>query len=60
MDIAYYIIPIFLGVTLLIGIKKNSYQSFINVAKIGVDTVLSIFPYLLAMIFATKLLEAVS
>ena len=58
MDLAYYIIPIFLAVTLILGIKKNSYTSFVKGAKNGIDSALGIFPYLLAMIFATKLLES--
>lgn len=58
MDIAYYIIPIFLAIMMLVGIKKNSYGLFVKGAKDGIDTVLSLFPYLLAMIFATKLLES--
>ena len=37
------------------GIKKNSYESFIQGAKRGVEIALDAFPYLLAMIFATKL-----
>ena len=43
---------------MLLGIRKNSYGLFIKGAKDGIDTVLTIFPYILAMIFATKLLEA--
>lgn len=58
MDIAYYIIPIFLAFALILGIKKNSYALFLEGAKTGIDTALTIFPYILAMIFATKLLEA--
>lgn len=58
MDLAYYIIPIFLAVTLIFGIRKNSYTSFVKGAKNGIDAALVIFPYLLAMIFATKLLQA--
>ena len=58
MDVAYYIIPIFLAFAMLLGIRKNSYGLFIKGAKDGIDTVLTIFPYILAMIFATKLLEA--
>lgn len=58
MDIAYYIIPIFLAILMIISIRKNSYNLFIKGAKNGVDSVLTLFPYLLAMIFATKLLEA--
>ena len=40
------------------GIKKNSYESFIDGAKRGVEIALDAFPYLLAMIFATKLLNS--
>ena len=58
MDITYYVIPIFLAFALLLGIRKNSYGLFIKGAKDGIDTVLTIFPYILAMIFATKLLES--
>ena len=58
MYITYYIIPIFLSILLIIGIKKNSYESFIDGAKRGVEIALDAFPYLLAMIFATKLLSS--
>ena len=58
MVLAYYIIPIFLSLTLIIGIRKNSYTSFVKGAKNGIDSALVIFPYLLAMIFATKLLQS--
>ena len=58
MYLTYYIIPIFLSILLIIGIKKNSYESFINGAKRGVEIALDAFPYLLAMIFATKLLSS--
>ncbi len=58
MYITYYIIPIFLSILLIIGIKKNSYESFIEGAKRGVEIALDAFPYLLAMIFATKLLSS--
>ena len=54
----YYILPIFLVILLVIGIKKNSYESFIEGAKKGVSIALDAFPYLLAMIFATKLLNS--
>lgn len=58
MEITYFIIPIFLAVLLIVGIKRNSYDSFIKGAKIGVETALNIFPYLLAMMFVTKLLNS--
>ena len=58
MYITYYIIPIFLSILLIMGIKKNSYESFIDGAKRGVEIALDAFPYLLAMIFATKLLNS--
>lgn len=58
MYLTYYIIPVFLSILLIIGIKKNSYESFINGAKRGVEISLDAFPYLLAMIFATKLLNS--
>ena len=58
MYLTYYILPIFLSIILIIGIKKNSYESFINGAKRGVEIALDAFPYLLAMIFATKLLSS--
>lgn len=58
MVIAYYILPIFLSIILVIGIKKHSYESFIEGAKKGVEISLEAFPYLLAMVFATKLLNA--
>ena len=57
MEFTYYIIPLFLSILLIIGIKKNSYESFIDGAKRGVEISLDAFPYLLAMIFATKLLN---
>ena len=58
MIFAYYIIPIFLSIVLIIGIKRNNYESFIKGAKIGIDIALDTFPYLLAMILATKLLSS--
>ena len=58
MTAAYYILPIFLVILLVLGIKKNSYESFIEGAKKGVVIALDAFPYLLAMIFATKLLNS--
>lgn len=58
MYLTYYIIPIFLSILLVVGIKKNSYESFIEGAKRGVEIALDAFPYLLAMIFATKLLNS--
>ena len=58
MEFTYYIIPLFLSILLIIGIKKNSYESFIEGAKRGVEIALDAFPYLLAMIFATKLLNS--
>ena len=57
MEFTYYIIPLFLSILLIIGIKKNSYESFIEGARRGVEIALDAFPYLLAMIFATKLLN---
>ena len=58
MYLTYYIIPVFLSILLIMGIKKNSYESFIQGAKRGVEIALDAFPYLLAMIFATKLLNS--
>ena len=58
MYLTYYIIPLFLSLLLIIGIKKNSYESFIDGAKRGVEIVLDAFPYLLAMLFATKILNS--
>ena len=58
MYLTYYIIPFFLSILLIMGIKKNSYESFIQGAKRGVEIALDAFPYLLAMIFATKLLNS--
>ena len=57
MIFTYYIIPIFLSLVLIVGIKKHSYESFIKGAKIGIEIALDTFPYLLAMILATKLLS---
>lgn len=58
MGLTYYIIPIFLAMLLIFGFKKNSYNSFVVGAKSGIEVALNIFPFLLAMIFATKLLQA--
>ena len=58
MYLTYYISPVFLSILLIVGIKKNSYESFINGCKRGVEIALDAFPYLLAMIFATKLLNS--
>lgn len=57
MHVTYFILPIFLAVILIIGIKKNSYESFIEGAKKGINIALETFPYLLAMILVTKLLN---
>ena len=58
MIFAYYILPIFLSIILVIGIKKNSFESFIKGSKKGIEIALDTFPYLLAMILATKLLTS--
>ena len=58
MYFTYYIIPLFLSLLLIIGIKKNSYETFIEGAKKGVAIALDTFPYLLAMLFATKILNS--
>ena len=58
MYFTYYIIPLFLSLLLIIGIKKNSYETFIDGAKKGVEIALDTFPYLLAMVFATKILNS--
>jgi spore maturation protein B len=57
MHLTYFIIPLFLTLILILGIKKNSYNSFILGCKKGIEISLDIFPYLLASVFATKLLE---
>ena len=33
MVLTYYIIPVFLSILLIVGIRKNAYESFINGAK---------------------------
>lgn len=57
MILTYYIVPFFLGLIILFGIRKNNYDSFIKGAMDGVKIALESFPYLLAMILATKLLN---
>ena len=37
MIVAYYILPVFLVVLLILGIKKNSYEAFISGAKKTAD-----------------------
>ena len=58
MLITYYVLPVFLAVVLIIGIKKKSYDSFVNGCKKGIVIALDSFPYILSMIFVTKLLSA--
>lgn len=58
MSFAYYIIPVFFSLILIIGIKKNSFDSFIKGAKNGIEIALDTFPYLLTMVLATKLLTS--
>lgn len=58
MALMYYIVPLFVALVFLFSLRKNSYDNFIVGAGKGIETSLKIFPYLLAMIFATKLLDA--
>ena len=58
MYLTYYVLPVFLAVVLIIGIKKNSYESFIKGASKGVNIALESFPFILSMIFVTKLLNS--
>lgn len=55
-----YIIPCFLLLTLLFALfhKTNAYESFVRGAREGIDIGIKIFPLLLAMIFATSILNA--
>lgn len=54
-----YIIPIFIIFVLLYaGLKKmNTYNIFVNGAKGAVDLVISIFPYIVAIMIAVALLR---
>ena len=58
MYLTYYIIPLFLTLILVLGIKKNSYNFFVLGCKKGIKIAIEVFPYLLATMLATKLLEA--
>ena len=58
MIITYYVLPVFLTIILVIGIKKKSYDSFIKGCKKGIEIALDTFPYILSMILVTKLLSA--
>lgn len=55
-----YIIPIFIGIIFLYALIKRTpcYETFIEGASKGMKSVITIFPCLLSMIFATSLLEA--
>lgn len=57
MAITYYIVPIFVALAIIFCLKHNAYESFVAGAKEGIEVALKLFPYLLAMIFATKLLN---
>ncbi len=52
-----YILPLFILVTFLFSIKskKGTLDDFVVGIKNGIDTILEVLPYLIAMMFATKL-----
>lgn len=52
------LIPIILGTILICAIKKKVpvYDSFIKGAKEGLELSISVFPYLIGMLFATNIL----
>lgn len=53
-----FLIPIILGLIIIYAMKKNVnvYDSFINGAKEGLELSISVFPYLIGMLFATNIL----
>ncbi len=55
--ISKMIIPIFVILTILYGLKKNVpiYDTFLNGAKEGLITVFNIFPSMVAMVFAINI-----
>ncbi len=57
MAITYYLVPIFVALAIVFCLRHNAYEAFVEGAKEGIEVALKIFPYLLAMIFATKLLN---
>ena len=57
MEVTYYLVPIFVGLAIIFCFKHNAYEAFVEGAKDGIEVALKLFPYLLAMIFATKLLN---
>ena len=58
MVVTYYVLPLFLTFVLIMGIRKKSYNSFIDGCKKGISIAIDTFPYILSMIFLTKLLSA--
>lgn len=61
LNIAFqYVIPIFICITVVYGfIKKVSvYESFVTGAKDGIEIILGIFPYVLAIFIMVKTFQA--
>lgn len=58
VKIGNMLIPIVVLVIIIYGVNKkiNIYDSFINGCKEGLELSISIFPYLIAMLFATNIL----
>ena len=58
VKIGNYLIPVVVLAIILYAFKKkvNVYDSFVNGAKEGLELAISIFPYLVAMLFATNIL----
>ena len=58
VKVGNYLIPIVVFLIILYGIKKkvSVYDCFVAGAKEGLELSLSIFPYLIAMLFATNIL----
>ena len=57
MNLTFYIIPLFFTLIFILGIRKNNYSSFIKGCKKGIEVALDSFPYILAMMMATRLLS---
>jgi len=61
LNVAFqYVIPIFIFIAVLYGFvrKVSVYESFVTGAKEGIDIILGIFPYVLAIFIMVKTFQA--
>ncbi len=61
VNIAFqYVIPIFIFITIVYGFAKkvSVYESFVTGAKDGIEIILGIFPYVLAIFIMVKTFQA--